>query len=195
MAHYAFLDENNIVTEVITGKNEGEDDIDWEQWYGEFRGQVCKRTSYNTQGGKHILDGIPFRKNYAGIGYTYDFQRDAFIPPLQYPSWILNEDTCLWEAPFPIPTDGQYYYWDETTLSWLLFVEIPEIPITQELTIEQTETSQQIDAISTLDLPVISSSDLSAISTSDIVSLNTITIEEIPVDNSNNLTQIDSQIL
>jgi hypothetical protein len=81
MAHYAFLDENNIVTEVIVGKNEGEEGIDWEQHYGAFRGQPCKRTSYNTHGGVHSGGGTPYRKNYAGIGYTYDAGRDAFIPP------------------------------------------------------------------------------------------------------------------
>jgi hypothetical protein len=100
MAHYAFLDENNIVTEVIPGRNEDEvvDDIsDWEQWYGNFRGQVCKRTSYNTQGGVHTLGGQPYRKNYAGIGYSYDEARDAFIAPQPSESHILNEDTCQWE--------------------------------------------------------------------------------------------------
>ena len=81
MAHYAFLDSNNIVTEVITGKNEGEDGIDWEQWYGDFRGQTCKRTSYNTMGGVHSNGGTPYRKNYAGIGYTYDPAKDAFYSP------------------------------------------------------------------------------------------------------------------
>lgn len=91
MAHYAFLDENNIVTEVITGRNENEivDGIsDWEKYYGEFRGQKCIRTSYNSN----------IRKNYAGIGFTYDEVRDAFIPPKpEYGNWKLNEDTCLWE--------------------------------------------------------------------------------------------------
>ena len=95
MAHYAFLN-NNIVTEVIVGKDEGEDNTDWEVHYGNFRNQVCKRTSYNTQGGIHSSGGIPYRKNYAGIGYTYDEQRDAFIPQKPYASFILNEDTCLW---------------------------------------------------------------------------------------------------
>lgn len=118
MSHYAFLDANNIVTEVITGKNEGEDGVDWEQWYGEFRGQVCKRTSYNTNGGQHS-EGNPFRKNYAGIGFKYDAQRDAFIPPQPFPSWTLNEDTCLWDPPVPMPTDDQLYDWDEPTLSWV----------------------------------------------------------------------------
>jgi hypothetical protein len=109
MAHYAFLDLNNIVTEVIVGKHEGEGDIDWEQWYGEFRGQACKRTSYNGN----------IRKNYAGIGYTYDSGRDAFIPPKPYASWTLNETTCLWNAPTPYPTDDKLYTWDESTTSWV----------------------------------------------------------------------------
>lgn len=121
MGHYAFLDGNNIVTEVITGKNEGEDNIDWEQWYGEFRGQVCKRTSYNTSGGVHSLGGTPFRKNYAGIGYTYDEARDAFIPPKPFPSWVLNETSCLWDAPVPRPEDDKMYAWDEASTSWVEF--------------------------------------------------------------------------
>jgi hypothetical protein len=118
MAHYAFLDFNNVITQVIPGRDEGEDGIDWEQWYGDFRGQVCKRTSYNTVGGQHP-DGKPFRKNYAGFGYTYDANRDAFIPPQPFPSWTLNETTCLWDAPTPYPTDGQRYQWDESTTSWV----------------------------------------------------------------------------
>lgn len=109
MAHYAFLDSNNIVTEVIVGKHEGEDGVDWEQWYGEFRGQTCKRTSYNRN----------IRKNYAGIGYSYDASRDAFIPPKSFASWVLDEDTCLWIAPTPMPTDGKKYQWDEPTTSWV----------------------------------------------------------------------------
>jgi hypothetical protein len=100
MAHYAFLDDNNIVTEVIVGKDETEliDGLDPETWYGNFRGQTCKRTSYNTIGGKNTRkDATPFRKNYAGIGFTYDAERDAFIPPKPDGEWQLNEDTCLWE--------------------------------------------------------------------------------------------------
>ena len=120
MAHYSFLDENNIVTEVIVGKDEGEDNTDWEVHYGNFRNQVCKRTSYNTSGGVHNEGGIPFRKNYAGIGFTYDEQRDAFIPPKPFSSWILNEDTCLWEPPVPYPTDGEQYTWNEEELEWVL---------------------------------------------------------------------------
>ena len=111
MAHYAFLDENNIVTEVIVGKNEGEDGKsgeDWEAHYGAFRGQTCKRTSYNAN----------IRKNYAGKGFTYDAERDAFIPPKPYNSWVLNEETCRWEEPTPMPQDGQDYAWNEGTTSW-----------------------------------------------------------------------------
>ena len=120
MAHYAFLDQNNIVVEVIVGKDEGELGIDWEQHYGEFRGLTCKRTSYNTFGNVHTNGGVPYRKNYAGIGFTYDPDRDAFIPPKPYPSWNLNTDTCLWEAPIQYPNDGQKYYWHESTMSWKL---------------------------------------------------------------------------
>lgn len=118
MAHYAFLDESNIVTEVIVGKDEGEEDINWEVHYGNFRGQVCKRTSYNTQGGVHNGGGTPFRKNYAGIGFTYDEQRDAFIPPQPYASWVVNENTCLWDAPVPYPDNGERYQWDEDQGQW-----------------------------------------------------------------------------
>ena len=126
MAHYAFLDENNIVTEVIVGKNENEDNIDWEVQYGNFRGQTCKQTSYNTQGGVHGLGGTPLRKNYAGVGYTYDSQRDAFIPPKPFASWTLNDASCLWESPTPYPTDvgtvesPKRYTWNEETLAWTL---------------------------------------------------------------------------
>ena len=119
MAHYAFLDSNNIVTEVIVGKNEGEDSIDWEQHYGEFRGQTCKRTSYNTMGGVHSNGGTPLRKNYAGIGYTYDANLDAFIPPKPFASWTLNVTTCLWESPTLMPTDNKMCRWDEDTTSWI----------------------------------------------------------------------------
>ena len=131
MAHYAFLDENNIVTEVIVGKNENEDNIDWEVQYGNFRGQTCKRTSYNTQGGVHSLGGTPLRKNYAGIGYTYDSQRDAFIPPKPFASWQLNDTSCLWESPTPYPTDvgtaeaPKRYVWNEETVSWKLVETAP----------------------------------------------------------------------
>ena len=118
MAHYAFLDQNNIVTEVIVGKDEGEGGIDWEQHYGEFRGQVCKRTSYNTSAGVHSNGGTPFRKNYAGIGYTYNAVRDAFIPPQPYPSWTLDDD-ANWQPPVAMPTDGKMYSWNEQTQQWV----------------------------------------------------------------------------
>jgi hypothetical protein len=117
MAHYAFLDENYIVTEVIVGKDES--NFDWERHYGDIRGQLCKRTSYNTIGGVHKENGTPFRKNYAGIGFTYDPVRDAFIPPKPFASWILNEETCLWESSVPYPDDGKQYAWNEDSLSWV----------------------------------------------------------------------------
>jgi hypothetical protein len=112
MAHYAFLDENNIVTEVITGIDETEliEGLDTETWYGNFRGQVCKRTSYNGN----------IRKNYAGAGFTYDYERDAFIAPKPFESWLLNEETCRWEAPTPYPDDGFTYEWNEEELAWEL---------------------------------------------------------------------------
>ena len=111
MDYYAFLDENNVVTEVIGGKDQGSENTDWEQWYGEFRGQVCKRCR---------TDG--FRKNYGSIGFTYDATRDAFIPPKPFPSWVLNEDNCLWYSPVPMPVDDRPYYWDEATTSWVVNV-------------------------------------------------------------------------
>tara|TARA_Y100000004_G_scaffold50498_1_gene55650 strand:+ start:1713 stop:2087 length:375 start_codon:yes stop_codon:yes gene_type:complete len=119
MAHYAFLNMQNIVTEVITGKDETEGPTNWEMHYGNFREQVCKRTSYNTRGGQHLNGGTPFRKNYAGIGYTYDYARDAFIPPKPYPSWTLNSNTCLWEAPVAYPEDGKLYIWNEENQNWV----------------------------------------------------------------------------
>lgn len=119
MAHYALLGKNNLVVQVITGKNEDEGMYDWEVFYTQETRMTAKRTSYNTLGGVHTKGGTPFRKNYAGIGYTYDAQRDAFIPPKPYPSWILNEQSCLWDAPVAMPTDGRLYDWDEATNSWL----------------------------------------------------------------------------
>ena len=98
MAYYAFLDNNNIVTAVIAGNNEGEGGNNWEEWYGNLHGQVCKRTSYNTVGNVHLNGGIPFRGNYAGIGFTYDEVRDAFIPPKCHDIAQINETSCLWEC-------------------------------------------------------------------------------------------------
>jgi hypothetical protein len=110
MAHYAFLDENNIVTEVIVGIDETEliEGKHPEAWYEEFRGQTCKRTSYNGN----------YRKNYAGLGYRYDEDLDAFIPPKPYPSWTLNKETALWKPPVDYPKDNLIYSWNEDTLSW-----------------------------------------------------------------------------
>ena len=119
MAHYAFLNMQNIVTEVIVGKDETEGPTNWEMHYGNFREQVCKRTSYNTRGGQHLNGGTPFRKNYAGIGYTYDYARDAFIPPKPFPSWTLDSNTCLWVAPVEMPSDGKDYTWDEENQIWV----------------------------------------------------------------------------
>jgi hypothetical protein len=109
MAHYAFLDENNIVTEVIVGIDETEliEGLDTEIWYGNFRGQVCKRTSYNNN----------IRKQYAGIGYTYDPINDVFIAPQPFASWSLDENFD-WQAPTPRPAEGRWD-WDESTLSWI----------------------------------------------------------------------------
>lgn len=119
MAHYAFLDDNNIVTEVIVGVDETEliEGKTPEEWYGEFRGQRCVQTSYNTFGGVHTLGGTPLNKNYAGIGYTWD--GTGFAAPQPYPSWTLNNDSYLWEAPTPMPTDGKRYTWDEDSQSWI----------------------------------------------------------------------------
>lgn len=120
MANYALLNYNNVVTKVVTGKDEDSVDHSMELLYQDMFKQVCKRTSYNTNGGVHTLGGTPFRKNYAGIGYTYDEDRDAFIPPKpeQYPSWIIDDDTCQWKAPVDYPTDGQDYEWNEENQSW-----------------------------------------------------------------------------
>jgi hypothetical protein len=108
MAHYAFLDENNIVTEVITGVEETEliEGLDPETWYGNFRGQTCKRTSYNSN----------IRGTYAGIGYFYNEEEDIFVIPKPYPSWTRNGS--FWEAPTPMPIDDKIYIWNESTLSW-----------------------------------------------------------------------------
>ena len=112
MAHYAFIDADNIVTEVIVGRDEDEvvDGISaWEADYAEHRpGLRCRHTSYNGN----------IRKNYAGIGYTYNETLDAFIPPKPFESWVLNEETCQWEAPSPRPNDGKEYSWNEENLSW-----------------------------------------------------------------------------
>jgi hypothetical protein len=116
MAHYAFLDLQSRVVRVIVGKDEGQ--TDWESYYGERHAMPCKRTSYNTRGGVHRSGGQPFRKNYAGVGYTYDAARDAFIPPKPFQSWTLDEASCLWVPPAPRPSSG-YWKWDEPSLTWV----------------------------------------------------------------------------
>jgi len=122
MAHFAKLDENNVVIFVTVGRDE---DNGKEEELSVRTGDVYKQTSYNTYGGVHANGGTPLRKNYAGIGYTYDSQRDAFIPPRPFASWVLNEDTCLWNAPTPMPTDNKYYQWNENTLTWVEFGNTP----------------------------------------------------------------------
>jgi hypothetical protein len=110
MAHYAFLDENNLVTEVIVGIDETEtiEGLDPETWYGNLRGQVCKRTSYNAN-----IRGV-----YAGIGMLYNESFDTFVPLQPYDSWVLNEDKTNWKAPIAYPTDGKTYFWNEEILNW-----------------------------------------------------------------------------
>lgn len=117
MAHFAKV-ENSIVTEVLVIE---QDVIDT----GAFGDPALwVQTSYNTHGGQHP-EGRPLRKNYAGIGYTYDIGRDAFIPPQPFASWTLNEDTCLWDAPTPYPDDGKIYVWNEDAQTWELAPEGP----------------------------------------------------------------------
>ena len=129
MAYYVTLDENNIVISGGPGIDEDVllEGLEPEIFYGNIVGKIVKRTSYNTRGGVHYqadnntpsLDqSKAFRKNYAGIGYYYDEVRDAFIPPKPFNSWILNEDTCLWEAPVAMPQNDNRYTWNELTLSW-----------------------------------------------------------------------------
>ena len=115
MAHYAFLDEHNIVTEVIVGVDESEliEGLSPEEWYGNFRGQRCVRTSYNNN----------IRKQYAGIGFTYDVDADVFVAPQPFPSWSLDANYD-WQAPIERPADGKLYSWDEANQVW---VELPAI--------------------------------------------------------------------
>jgi hypothetical protein len=110
MAHYAFLNNENIVTEVIVGKDETEllDGLSPEEWYENFRGQRCVRTSYNGN----------IRKNFAGIGFQYDEELDAFIPVKPFQAWVLNEESCQWEAPIEYPNDGKFYTWNDNQKIW-----------------------------------------------------------------------------
>jgi hypothetical protein len=133
MSHFAKLDENNVVVFVTVGRQE---DDGLEEELIERTGDVYRQTSYNTFGGVHYStdeegNRVPsedqtkaLRKNYAGIGFTYDEERDAFIPPQPFESWVLNDETCLWESPVPYPTDGAIYVWDEETVAW---VEVEDV--------------------------------------------------------------------
>jgi hypothetical protein len=110
MSHFARVNAQGIVEQVIVAEQDFIDTLsDKTSWV---------QTSYNTRGGQHP-EGRPLRKNYAGIGYSYDYVRDAFIPPKPYASWVLNENTCLWDAPTPYPTDGKIYNWDENNQQWV----------------------------------------------------------------------------
>ena len=125
MAHYAQLDSGNVVVNVFVGRDDVVEGIDdWETYYAP-EGYTVKQTSYNTYGGVHYTDGEPsedqrkaLRFNYAGIGFTYDEDRDAFIPPKPFESWVLDQDSCLWKAPLPYPDGGGEYTWNEETGSW-----------------------------------------------------------------------------
>jgi hypothetical protein len=111
MSHFAKVN-NGIVEKVIVAE------LDFFKTFVDTSPGEWIQTSYNTHGGVHLNGGTPLRKNYAGIGFSYDHIKDAFIPPKPFESWILNEDTCLWEAPIAIPNDNKYYQWDELTVSW-----------------------------------------------------------------------------
>lgn len=117
MSHWAEIDENNTVIRVLVGDNNEPDE--GYQWLVDNLGGTWIKTSYNTHGGNHVLGGTPFRKNYAGVGYTYDKIRDAFIPPQLYPSWTLDEETCTWVAPTEYPNDGKIYTWVEKIKQWV----------------------------------------------------------------------------
>jgi len=126
MSHWAEIDENNVVLRVLVGNNDEPDQ--GYQWLIDNLGGNWIKTSYNTRGGVHYNpetnepsedQSKALRKNYAGIDYTYDEERDAFIPPKPYDSWVLDEDTCQWEAPVPHPNDDKAYTWNENTTSWV----------------------------------------------------------------------------
>ena len=136
MAHYAFIDENNIVVEVIKGIDETDTEVleegeTWEDHYGSFReGLTCLRTSYNTHRNEHLDGGTPFRGNYAGIGFSYDEENDIFLHPKHYDSWVLDVETAGWKPPVDKPSDANVemdtsapvknYDWDEDTESWIV---------------------------------------------------------------------------
>jgi hypothetical protein len=115
------IEVQSVVNEVLHDSNGVEQEVNGINFLTNLTGwAIWKQTSYNTRGGVHISGGTPFRKNFAGVGYTYDEDKDAFISPKPYPSWTLNDTTCLWEAPVAYPTDGQRYTWNETNQTWEL---------------------------------------------------------------------------
>ena len=118
MAHFAEIDAGNLVVRVLVvpdaQENRGQEFLADDLGLG----GTWKKTSYNTQAGVHANGGTPYRKNYAGIGYTFDAAKDAFIPPKPFASWVLNEDTSTWDAPVPMPTDDKMYRWDGSTTNW-----------------------------------------------------------------------------
>lgn len=118
MAHFAQIDENNIVTQVLVVSDQ--DASNGQDFLANTLGLggTWIQTSYNTSGGVHLNGGTPLRKNYAGVGYTYDSVRDAFIPPKPFNSWLLNEETCLWDAPVARPEGDGIYTWNEENQSW-----------------------------------------------------------------------------
>ena len=130
MAHFAKV-ENGVVTQVIVIDQET---LNLGHWGDP---SLWVQTSYNTQGGKHLLGGTPLRKNYAGVGFTYDANRDAFLPPRPFASWVLDEDTCLWNAPTPMPVEeGKMFQWNEDSKSWVEFV----MPVVEAAVEEPVET-------------------------------------------------------
>ena len=118
MAHWAELDENNIVLRVTVGDNNDPSGDEGYQWLIDNLGGRWTKTSYNTKEGVHLLGGTPLRKNFAAPGYYYNEDLDAFIPPKLYPSWIFNEEKCIYEPSKPNPSDGKVYYWDEFSQNW-----------------------------------------------------------------------------
>ena len=122
MAHFAKINESNIVTQVVVvNDSDGNNDTDGQNFLNNLfkTTHTWKKTSYNTYGNTHRLGGTPYRKNFASIGFTYDSSRDAFIEPKPYNSWTLDETTCLWEPPVAYPSDGKSYEWDESNRQWV----------------------------------------------------------------------------
>jgi len=119
MAHYALLNSANVVTQVITGKDETDTSHDWGEYYGNFHNCTAKRTSYNTVNNSHTNGETAFRGNYAGIDYTYHSDVDYFMPPKPYNSWSMSTADATWIAPSAMPTDGNPYEWDEDNQTWI----------------------------------------------------------------------------